>query len=141
MPQVVAKEAAASVLESPLIQKHKKYTEHEVPKICVKMKDNFIKVSLKKPRNIGVLTFHQVVDSSIIASLMDLKPVLKALNDLFASQFHEMNAQLTKLKTAQKDQVYVMIALTDQVLQMAGTLFMRIRIPEHHLYQHWLRLI
>jgi hypothetical protein len=24
---------------------------------------------------------------------------------------------------------------------MAGTLFMRIRIPEHHLYQHWLRLI
>jgi hypothetical protein len=125
MPQVVAKEAAASVLESPLIQKHKKYTEHEVPKICVKMKDNFIKV----------------VDSSIIASLMDLKPVLKALNDLFASQFHEMNAQLTKLKTAQKDQVYVMIALTDQVLQMAGTLFMRIRIPEHHLYQHWLRLI
>jgi hypothetical protein len=58
MPQVIAKEAAASVLESPLIQKHEKYTKHEVPKICVKMKDDFIKVSLKKPHNIGVLSFY-----------------------------------------------------------------------------------
>lgn len=56
MPQVVSKKAAASVLESPLIQKHEKYTEHEVPNICVKMKDEFMKVSLKKPHNIGVLT-------------------------------------------------------------------------------------
>lgn len=58
MPQAVAKEAATSVLESPLIQKHEKYTEHEVPKICVKMKDDFMKVSREKLRNIeGADTF------------------------------------------------------------------------------------
>ncbi|KAF4227343.1 hypothetical protein CNMCM8980_002704 [Aspergillus fumigatiaffinis] len=96
-PQAVAKEAATSVLESPLIQKHEKYTEHEVPNICVKMKDDFMKV----------------VDHSILASLMDSKPVPKAPNDLFAGQFHETNAEPTKLKTAQKNQVYATIALTD----------------------------
>jgi hypothetical protein len=58
-PQAVAKEAATSVLESPLIQKHEKYTEHEVPNICVKMKDDFMKVSREKPRNIEVLTLSQ----------------------------------------------------------------------------------
>ncbi|OJJ44502.1 hypothetical protein ASPZODRAFT_135312 [Penicilliopsis zonata CBS 506.65] len=97
IPRVIAEEAAESVLQSPLIQKHEKYTEHKVPNICMKMKDDFM----------------NVVDRSTIASLMDPKPVPKGPNDLFAGQFHETNAEPTKLKTAQKDQVYATIALTD----------------------------
>ncbi|KAL3483312.1 hypothetical protein BJX62DRAFT_82559 [Aspergillus germanicus] len=97
IPQPDASEAAASVLRSPLVQRHEKYTEHEVPTICRKLKDDFMKV----------------VDRNVFASLMDSKPLPNAPNDLFAGRFHETNAEPTKLKTAQKNQVYATIALTD----------------------------
>jgi ectoine hydroxylase-related dioxygenase (phytanoyl-CoA dioxygenase family) len=60
-----------------------------------------------------VLNRHKVVDRNVFASLMDSKPIPNAPNDLFTGRFHETNAEPTKLKTAQKNQVYVTIALTD----------------------------
>ncbi|KAL7649309.1 hypothetical protein ACMYSQ_012298 [Aspergillus niger] len=95
VPKTLAQKAAETLLKQPKYSREK-YDAFEIPLVCSEVKKEFVSKT----------------DQTALRKFLHPKPIPPEPDHMFAGVFRETEADPTRLKTAEKGEIYATIALT-----------------------------